>query len=89
LEQVLFEQGVTFGIRKQLVQRSKLGRDFVTVQTEFGEIRIKTGSLNGRIVNAKPEFSDCVSAARKHNVAVKAVLEAAIAAYKKTTSKKD
>ncbi|MHC4658613.1 MAG: nickel pincer cofactor biosynthesis protein LarC, partial [Planctomycetota bacterium] len=32
LEQVLFEQGVTFGIRKQLVQRSKLGRDFVTVQ---------------------------------------------------------
>jgi uncharacterized protein (TIGR00299 family) protein len=88
LEQVLFEQGVTFGIRKQLVQRSKLGRDFVTVQTEFGETRIKTGSLNGRIVNAKPEFSDCVSAAKKHNVAVRAVLEAAIAAYKKTTSKK-
>ncbi|MFA5238514.1 MAG: nickel pincer cofactor biosynthesis protein LarC [Phycisphaerae bacterium] len=82
-EQVLFEEGLTFGIRRQILQRSKLARAFVTVQTEFGEIKIKTGSLGGKIVNAKPEFSDCVSAAQKHNVAVKAVLDAAIAAYKK------
>jgi uncharacterized protein (TIGR00299 family) protein len=59
LEQTLFEQGLTFGIRKQILQRSKLTREFVTVQTEFGEMRIKTGKLGGRIVNAKPEFSDC------------------------------
>jgi uncharacterized protein (TIGR00299 family) protein len=89
LEQVLFEQGLTFGIRKQILQRSKLARDFVAVQTEFGEIRIKTGSLNGRILNAKPEFSDCVSCAKKHNVPVKAVLEAAIAAYEKASPRKN
>jgi len=83
LEQILFEQGLTFGIRKQILQRSKLAREFVTVQTEFGEIRIKTGTLGGEIVNAKPEFSDCRLAAEKHNVSVKAVLDAAIAAYKK------
>lgn len=83
LEQVLFEEGLTFGVRRQILQRSKLAREFVTVQTEFGEIRIKTGTLGGKIVNAKPEFSDCISAAKKHNVAVKAVLDAAIAAYKK------
>jgi len=88
LEQVLFEQGLTFGIRKQVLQRSKLARDFVAVQTEYGEIRIKTGSLNGKILNAKAEFSDCVSSAEKHNVPVKAVLEAAIAAYEKTSSEK-
>ena len=83
LEQILFEQGLTFGIRKQILQRSKLAREFVTVQTEFGEIRIKTGTLGGEIVNAKPEFSDCRLAAEEHNVSVKAVLDAAIAAYKK------
>ena len=83
LEQILFEQGLTFGIRKQILQRSKLAREFVTVQTEFGEIRIKTGTLGGEIVNAKPEFSDCRLAAEKHKVSVKAVLDAAIAAYKK------
>lgn len=83
LEQILFEQGLTFGIRRQILQRSKLARAFVAVQTEFGEIRIKTGMLGGRVVNAKPEFSDCLLAAKKHNVAVKVVLDAAMAAYKK------
>jgi uncharacterized protein (TIGR00299 family) protein len=83
LEQILFGEGLTFGIRRQILQRSKLAREFVAVQTEFGEIRIKTGTLGGKIVNAKPEFSDCISAAKKHNVAVKAVLDAAMAAYKK------
>ncbi|MGA1979301.1 MAG: nickel pincer cofactor biosynthesis protein LarC [Sedimentisphaerales bacterium] len=85
LEQILFEEGVTFGVRRQILQRSKLAREFVTVQTEFGEIRIKTGTLGGKIVNAKPEFSDCISAAKKHKAAVKAVLDAAMAAYKKET----
>jgi len=83
LEQIIFEEGLTFGIRRQILQRSKLARQFVAVQTEFGEIRIKTGSLGGKIVNAKPEFSDCISAAEKHKVAVKTVLDAAMAAYKK------
>jgi uncharacterized protein (TIGR00299 family) protein len=83
LEQTLFEQGLTFGVRKQILQRSKLAREFITVQTKFGEIRIKTGKLDGRIVNAKPEFSDCRLAAEKHNVSVKTVLDAAIAAYQK------
>ena len=83
LEQILFEEGLTFGIRKQILQRSKLASDFVTVETKFGKIRIKTGTLDGRIVNVKPEFSDCRLAAEKHNVSVKAVLDAAITAYKK------
>jgi uncharacterized protein (TIGR00299 family) protein len=82
MEQILFEEGLTFGVRRQILQRSKLAREFLTVRTEFGEIRIKTGSLGGKIVNAKPEFSDCITAAEKHKVAVKAVLDAAMAAYR-------
>jgi uncharacterized protein (TIGR00299 family) protein len=88
VEKVLFEQGLTFGIRKQLLQRTKLVRDLVPVQTEYGQIRIKTGVYNGRIVHAKPEFSDCVGAADKHNVAVKTVAEAAINAYNQSASRK-
>ena len=83
LEQILFTEGLTFGVRKQIMQRSKLAREFVTVETEFGKIRIKTGTMDGRVVNAKPEFSDCISAAKKHDVAVKAVLDAAMIAYSK------
>jgi uncharacterized protein (TIGR00299 family) protein len=86
LEQVLFEEGLTFGVRRQVLQRSKLARQFLTVQTEFGEIRIKIGTLGEKIVNAKPEFSDCSSAAEKHKVTVKTVLDAAMAAYKKKSA---
>ena len=85
-EQALFQQGLTFGIRKQLIQRSKLTRDFVAVQTDYGQIRIKTALLNGKIVNAKPEFSDCVSAAEKHDVPVRTVVEAAMTAYKNSSA---
>ena len=83
IEEILFTEGLTFGIRKQILQRCKLERDFAKVATEFGEIKIKTGSLNGRIVTAKPEFSDCAAAAKKHKVAVKTVIQTAIAEYKK------
>jgi pyridinium-3,5-bisthiocarboxylic acid mononucleotide nickel chelatase len=83
IEEILFTEGLTFGIRKQILHRSKLQRDFAKVATEFGEIKIKTGSLNGKIVTAKPEFSDCAAAAQKHKVAVKTVIQTAIAEYKK------
>lgn len=83
VEKLLFAEGLTFGIRRQILQRSKLSREFVTVATEFGEIKIKVGSLAGAVVTAKPEFSDCVSAAERHKVAVKTVLDAAMTSYRK------
>ena len=83
MEQTLFEQGLTFGIRRRILQRTKLARNFLTVKTPFGEIKIKVGSLEGRVVNAKPEFSDCAAAAQKHSVPVKAVIAAAVKAYEK------
>jgi len=82
-EKMIFQEGSTFGIRRQVLQRSKLQRKFVTVSTEFGEIKIKVGAFDGEVVAVKPEFSDCEAAAKQHGVAVKAVLEAAMTAYGK------
>ena len=33
-------------------------------QTHLGEVRCKLATLNGRVVNAKPEFDDCAEIAR-------------------------
>ncbi len=87
LENILFKQGLTLGIRKQLVQRSKLLREFVTVKTEYGEIRVKTGSIGGRIVSAKPEYADCVAAAKRHDVALKIIQQAVMKAFDGRISK--
>jgi uncharacterized protein (DUF111 family) len=80
---MIFEAGITFGVRKQIVERSKLAREFVTVATRFGNIKIKIGKRNGRIVAAKSEFADCAKAAQEHNVSVKEVMQTAIAEFKK------
>lgn len=82
ITQLLMQQGLTFGIRKQLCQRTKLLRSFVTVRIRFGKIRIKTGTFGGKIVNVKPEFIDCKRAAEKFNVPIKTVADAALEKYK-------
>lgn len=68
LEGLIFRQGLTLGIRKQIIQRSILPRQIVTIETEFGPIRVKTGDYGGRRVFLKPEYADCVQAAEKHKV---------------------
>ncbi len=76
MEDVMFGQGLTFGLRRQLVERSKLARRMVTVETEYGQIAVKVGTLAGKDVTAKPEYEDCAKAAKKHGVALKTVQQA-------------
>lgn len=81
LEQLLLTETSTLGIRVREDRRSCLDRTFTTVQTEYGEVKIKVGRLNGEALNANPEFEDCRAAATAHCVPVKLVQQAAIAAY--------
>jgi uncharacterized protein (TIGR00299 family) protein len=83
MEEIIFQSGITFGVRRQIVERSKLAREFVTVATRFGNIKIKVGRWADKVVNAKPEFADCAKAAQEHNASVKEVMQAAIAEFKK------
>ena len=83
IEKFLFEQGITLGIRRQIIQRSTLKRDFVTVATAYGDIKIKRGFVGDKVVFAKPEFSDCEKAATENNITVKSVIISAITTYGK------
>jgi uncharacterized protein (DUF111 family) len=81
LERLLLTETSTLGIRVRQDRRSCLDRRFSTVDTAYGPIRIKAGTLDGETLNANPEFEDCRAAAATHGVAVKIVQQAAIAAY--------
>ena len=81
LEDLLLRETSTLGVRIHHERRSCLDRRHTTVTTPYGEIRIKIGSRNGEVFNAAPEFEDCRTAAAEHNVPVKLVQQAAIAAY--------
>jgi hypothetical protein len=73
LEEVLFSQTTTIGIRRHLCQRTKLSRRHVVVETPFGAIRVKVSGRGGRDYTAAPEFDDCARAATAHHVPIKEV----------------
>ncbi len=81
LQRLLLTETSTLGVRIREDRRSCLHRVFETVQTPYGPIRIKIGILNREVLNTQPEFEDCREAATAHNVPVKQVQQAAIAAY--------
>lgn len=67
-ETLIFKETTTIGIRRQIQQRKALTRKIETVSTEYGEIRVKIATEGANIVNIQPEYEDCVSIARKHNI---------------------
>jgi uncharacterized protein (TIGR00299 family) protein len=81
LLQLLLRETSTLGVRIRHEQRVALQRAFVSVKTSYGSIRIKTGQLGDEQLNAAPEYEDCRTAAAAHEVTVKQVQQAAIAAY--------
>ncbi|HSH95230.1 MAG TPA: nickel pincer cofactor biosynthesis protein LarC [Roseimicrobium sp.] len=81
LTELMLRETSAFGVRRTVAERRKLRRDFQTVNTAHGPIRIKLGRLNGKILHATPEYESCREAAGRSNVPLKDVyLAASIAA---------
>lgn len=77
---LLFNETSAFGVRQTRAGRRKLRREFVTVDTRFGEVTVKLGRLDGRVVQAAPEFESCRRLAEAAGAPLKAVYEAALTA---------
>jgi uncharacterized protein (TIGR00299 family) protein len=57
--ELLFRQTTTFGLKIQEVERLALARRTETVQTPWGEVRVKIGLWGDEVLRATPEFEDC------------------------------
>ena len=73
LEDALFAETTTFGVRSYRVERVRLDREVTEVETEFGRVRVKLGRRDGRVVSQSPEYEDCRRLAEKHQVPLKEV----------------
>ena len=87
MEELLFTETTTIGVRSYEVNRRALDRKIVTVETLYGIIDVKVAVLNGRVVNEMPEFDQCREAAQRAGVPLKQVEEAARIAIKKMSEK--
>jgi uncharacterized protein (TIGR00299 family) protein len=82
LQQLIFRETTTLGIRVREESRVILARESTPVQTDFGVIHVKTGSWQGEEWNAAPEFEDCRRAAAAFDVPLKTVMQAAMTAWR-------
>ena len=78
LSDLIFRETSAFGARVWEVQRIKLRRDFIQVQTRFGPISVKRG-FHGEdtLLQLAPEYESCKVAAEKHGVPLQEVYQAA------------
>jgi pyridinium-3,5-bisthiocarboxylic acid mononucleotide nickel chelatase len=82
---IIFRETTTLGIRESTQKRSILNREIKTIKTKYGTVRIKVGSWgfgqDKQIINVQPEYEDCATLARQHNISWRAVSQQAIAIY--------
>ncbi len=73
LSQLMLQETSTFGVRMYDVWRRKLDRFWRDVETRCGAIPVKCGVLDGRIVQAAPEYDACKQLAEAHQVPVRLI----------------
>jgi pyridinium-3,5-bisthiocarboxylic acid mononucleotide nickel chelatase len=82
VEEILFRETATFGIRRYPVERHKLQRRPHTVETPWGPVKGKLGWREGQPPIFTPEYEDCARVARQHGVPLLEVYRHTIQQYK-------
>ena len=67
LKELIFTHTTAIGVREIDVVKTELKRKFVSVETKFGDIRLK---ISGDDEKVKPEFDECKSAALANKTSI-------------------
>jgi len=83
---LLFRETTTIGVRFEPVERQTLDRRWVEVAVPGGVVRIKVAGRGGEVLNAAPEFDDCLRIASATGRPIKTVQAEAMRAWLQTQS---
>ena len=76
MEQIIFSETTTIGIRRQQMERTCLPRSIETVETPWGEVAVKTVCLPDGTQRTTPEYEACAAIAHEEGIALQAVMDA-------------
>ena len=82
LRAIMFTETTTIGVRETPVGKRALSRAEHSVDVDGQQIRVKTATLDGVLVNAQPAYDDVAAAAASTGRPVKQILAAAAAAIR-------
>jgi uncharacterized protein (TIGR00299 family) protein len=81
--ELLLRETTTFGVKVLPCERYSLKRRMETVQTPYGEVRVKIGLWGDEVLKRTPEYEDCRRLAVQHNAAFMQVFAAAATSAQK------
>jgi len=81
LRSLIFRESSTLGVRSRREKRHVLTRRHEIIQTQWGDVRIKIGSMAGSDSQIAPEYEDCRRIAAEHHVPLKVVIQEALRRY--------
>ncbi len=74
---LVLTHSTTFGVRGHTATRWKLPRDFITVSTSHGAVRVKRGWSGDRITVLAPEYEDCRRLAQAAGLPIQVIYDEA------------
>ena len=80
MEQIIFEDTTTIGIRRMRMERTALPREEISVSTPFGTALVKRVVLPSGEVRCYPEYTSVAALSRAADASYQAVYQAVIAA---------
>jgi uncharacterized protein (DUF111 family) len=86
VEEILFRETTTLGVRRYLATRHKLQRQVCAVRTPWGPVQGKIGWRQGQLPIFSPEYEDCARLARAHGIPLREVYARVREAYERGTS---
>jgi uncharacterized protein (TIGR00299 family) protein len=75
IEEVLWLETTTLGLRISRVIKKMLRRDVTVRTTKYGDIYVKNAYLRGRKIKSKPEYEECLKLAKDKGVSLKEIYE--------------
>ena len=86
LEQILFEETGTLGVRRVLLSRQRQLREQTNVTTSWGEVSGKVAWFGSASPRFSPEYESCAKLAREHGVALRDIYQSARHAFAESKS---
>jgi uncharacterized protein (TIGR00299 family) protein len=71
--ETLLQETSTLGLRVQQVERHHASQELMQFDSSLGRVGIKVKRLHGEVVGISPEYEDCRSLARKHDLPLQEV----------------
>jgi hypothetical protein len=75
LEEIIFRETTTIGIRRAKMERTVLARSEETIDTRIGKLRVKRCTLPDGTIRNYPEYESAVELARKNNLPLREVMK--------------